>query len=93
MQFMGVVKALMDLHKVAQVQSLDNLKVTNPHADSKCDFGAIYDAVNAQASLHICTGSPEPSPQYQNLMRWLNDDLCPIYTSREGSGDSAPEIQ
>ena len=28
-------------------------------------------AAKALGSLHVCTGSPEPSSQYQNIMCWL----------------------
>ena len=41
------------------------------------------------ASLHICTGLPQPSLLYKISCAALNGDLCAIHTSSEYSGESA----
>ena len=41
------------------------------------------------ASLHICTGLPQPSSLYKISCAALNDDLCAIHASSEYSGESA----
>ena len=46
-------------------------------------------AAKAPADQCICTGSPEPSSQCQNLMCWLKWRLCAIDASSEDSGESA----
>ena len=89
------IKALVNIHKAAQVHlsllSVDNLISTKlscwPEMRFRCHIWLqrmlwwVCTIAQAQLSLRhftkiFCVGS--------------NDDLCPIYTSSEGSGESAP---
>ena len=89
------IKALVNIHKAAQVHlsllSLDNLISTKlfcwPEMRFRCHIWLqrmlwrICTFAQAQLSLRHCT---------KILCVGSNDDLCPIYTSSEGSGESAP---
>ena len=44
-------------------------------------------AAKALASLHICTGSPEPRHSHESS----NGDLCTIYVNSEGCVELVPE--
>ena len=46
-------------------------------------------AAKDMASLHICTGLPQPSSLYKISCAALNGDLCAIHASSEYSGESA----
>ena len=46
-------------------------------------------AAKALASLHICTGSPEPRNSNEISCAGLNGDLCTIYASSECYGEFA----
>ena len=46
-------------------------------------------AAKALASLHICTGSPEPRHSNEISCAGSNGDLCAIHASSEGSSESA----
>ena len=89
------VKALVNIHKAAQVHlsllSLDNLISTKlscwPEMRFRCHIWLqrmlwwVCTFAQAQLSLQHCT---------KIFCVGSNDDLCPIYTSSEGSGESAP---
>ena len=65
----------MNIHKAAQVHlsllSLDNLISTKLLLARNALSLSYMASANALASLHIRTGSTEPSSLYQNFMRWL----------------------
>ena len=89
------VKALVNIHKAAQVHlsflSVDNLISTKlfcwPEMRFRCHIWLqrmlwwVCTFAQAQLSLRHCT---------KIFCVGSNDDLCPIYTSSEGSGESAP---
>ena len=89
------VKALVNIHKAAQVHlslvSVNNLISTKlscwPEMRFRCHIWLqrmlwwVCTFAQAQLSLCHCTNI---------FCVGSNDDLCPIYTSSEGSGESAP---
>ena len=46
-------------------------------------------AAKAQASLHICKGSPEPRHSNEISCAGSNGELCTVYVNSEYCGESA----
>ena len=47
-------------------------------------------AAKALASLHICTGSPEPRHSYKTSCVGSNGDLCTVYVNSDFCGEPPP---
>ena len=89
------IKALVNIHKAAQVHlsllSLDNLISTKlscrPEIRFRCHIWL------QRLLWRVCTfAQAQPSHRHCTKILYVgsNNDLCPFYTSSEGSGETAP---